>query len=425
MTKNEFKALRKRLGHNIASFSRVTGIQRDMISRIEKGKKELTPEIVAQVRKTLGFESEKQKAELQVSIDYLKLTFFNAKVEEIIENVLGIESRHFTTEGCKRYKYSMKHSCGSIILMSSTDMAQGVLLDLTSQGVRQFEECLEIEGITLVQWLKRVLDPTFYLTKEYYNRIHSTRIDLAIDEMYDGVNGNFDLKVLQKKQREGLIKTDLQLYKEIGGRKRNEEQGTTLSWGARSSDSCYIRMYEKRFELAKELNVDVESILENQRIWNRYELEIGKGRTSYVLEHYLKGEPLIEIAVDMLLSEIEVYDELHENGVKVACKEFYDIFGHWKQVTVVNQTEQKRLAKSAHWILTQVVPTLKMLSEVFGKEQVLGWLSYCIDMTPLQPEQRKQVAFERMMLSQGKEESTLLSFIGDCEGWGCESCGRT
>jgi phage replication initiation protein len=140
------------------------------------------------IRKVLGFESE-QKADLFVHIDYLRLTFFDADVETIMTSVLGIAPKYFETESRARHNYDYLHSCGSIVLMSKGDNSQGILLDLTGEGIQQFEQHLGEYEITLQEWLKQVLNPSYYLTNGYYSRVHSTRLDIAIDEMYDEVRG--------------------------------------------------------------------------------------------------------------------------------------------------------------------------------------------------------------------------------------------
>lgn len=150
MTNKELKRLRQRLGYNVIRFSQKVGIPNSTYIRLEKGETELTDEYVTKIKQALGFETTELRAHLQVSIDYLKLTFFKADVQVIMRDILGIEPEHFTTEPRKKHNYEWWHSCGHIVLMSGHEGKQGVLLDLTSMGVSQLEEHLEKNGLTLM-----------------------------------------------------------------------------------------------------------------------------------------------------------------------------------------------------------------------------------------------------------------------------------
>jgi phage replication initiation protein len=175
-----------------------------------------------------------------------------------------------------------------------------------------------------------VLDPAFYLTQGLYSRVHSTRIDIAIDEMYNESGRNFDLKKLQEKKVQGLIYSSLTSYKEMKTMKGEQEHGATLTFGTRGNDRVFIRLYEKRFELVNKLKLSVEDVLEEYRIYNRYELELGKEVNPHVFERYLNGECLVDIAIDILLSKLEVYEDIEtDTGIqRQAFNEWYDIFAH-------------------------------------------------------------------------------------------------
>ena len=156
MTTKELKKLRKRLGYSVSAFAKKVGIERMKYTRLENGTADLTEAYISQIKQALGFESSEERANLEVSIDYLRLTFFNCDVGVMMTNILGIEPAYFTTEARKKHNYELWHSCGSIILMSRHDGKQGVLLDLTSEGIRQFEAHLEQNGLTLLTWLNQV-----------------------------------------------------------------------------------------------------------------------------------------------------------------------------------------------------------------------------------------------------------------------------
>lgn len=399
------------MGYTGRSFAKKLGIPQSTYTKYEKGQRVITKEREQEIKQILGFEINKERANLKVSIDYLKLTFFDTTVETIMEHVLGIEPKYFTTEERRKHNYEFWHSCGSIILMSRRDGTQGVLLDLTSEGLKQFEEHLGNHGMCLANWLKRVLEPVFYESNNLYSRIHSTRLDLAIDEMYDEVQGNFDLTKLQEKKHRDLITTPLRSYQEIKKIKGQESHGTTIMFGTRGNDRIFMRFYEKRYELANKLKMSVEDVLEEYKIWNRYELELGREVNPHVFTRYLSGESLEDIAIDLLLTKIEVYEEIEtKNGLKrLPCQEWYNIFAYWKKIDISASADEISLEKSMRWIEKQVVPILKMMKIIFGEKWVFDWLRVCMEKAELTPQKEKQLDFERMLVEKRKN-GTFLYF---------------
>ena len=154
MNGKELLKLRKRLGQSATIFVQTIGVSRQTLSSLEKGNTVLTEERTQQIREALGFLPKMEQSDLQVSIDYLKLTFFDTTPEVIIEYVMGINPKWFVKEDRKKHNYEHWFQCGALVLMSRKDQTQGVLLDLTGEGIVQFEEYLEEQGLTLQLWLK-------------------------------------------------------------------------------------------------------------------------------------------------------------------------------------------------------------------------------------------------------------------------------
>ena len=417
MLGNELKALRKRLEYSATDFANKLGVSRTALSDWERGITPISEEREKKIKQSLGFESTGERADLHVHVDYLKLTFFDTTVEQVMEHVLGIEPSFFLMEERAKHNYEYWFQCGSIVLLSRSDNAQGVLLDLTSEGVLQLEDILAERGLILLDWLMEVLDPGFFLTEGLYSRVHSTRIDIAIDEMYNENGTNFDLKKLQEKKVQGLIYSTLTSYKEMKTMKGEEEQGVTLTFGTRGNDRVFIRLYEKRFELANKLRLSVEDVLEEYRIFNRFELELGKEVNPHLFERYLNGECLADIAIDILLSKLEVYEEIETptGAERQAFKEWYDIFVHWKKVKISASIDEISIERTMRWIETQVAPTLLMLKKLVGIKWLLRWLIYCMRNVELTPQKEKQIQFEKLLL-ENRQNKAILYYEKKMEG---------
>ncbi|OJG99504.1 Cro/Cl family transcriptional regulator [Enterococcus termitis] len=404
LTGDELKKIRKRLGYTLRTFSPKVGISRAMLSDYEREKYPIPDDKVKQIKENLGLVSE-SSYQLHVHFDYLKFTFFDSTIRTILEKVIGIPMKYFVMEESSKHNYEAKYSCGNIVVFDRTsDSRQGILLDLTGMGVYELEQYLESIGLTFREWLARVLDPSWYSSRGYYSRLHSTRLDIAIDEMYDPINGNFDLYELKKRRDKELINTDFQVYREQEKKFREDHGGLTLYYGARGGEGMFVRFYEKRYELASKMRMNVGEVIEEYGIWNRYELELGKDYNEQVFSDYINGVPLDDIAINLLLSKFEVYDEQVDsqgNIELVFYKEFYEVFGSWKKVKLNKKREEPSLERSMRCIELQWAKRLKIIELSLGKQGFALWLRELMDRAELTDKDIRQIEFEKFIEKKG------------------------
>ncbi|MBP1047125.1 replication initiation factor domain-containing protein [Enterococcus sp. BWM-S5] len=384
-------------------FSEKVKISKSTLSRYENDNVLLTEEKENEIKKALG-QSLERAYELHVHFDYLRMTFFESSIRTVLEKVLCIPEKYFIREHSKKNNYEAKYSCGNIVVFDRvSDDSQGILLDLTGQGVYEFEQHLESMGMSFRDWLKKVLDPSWYSFRGYYSRLHSTRLDIAIDEMYDPINGNFDLYELKKRRDQDLISSNFRVYREQEKKFQQENAGLTLYHGARGGN-LFVRFYEKRYELADKLGLSVDDVLEEYGVWNRYELEIGKEINEKIFADYINGVSLDDIAINLLLSKFEVFDERmneHGNLERVFYDKWYEIFGSWKKVKINHKREEPSIEKNMRWIERQGAGVLKGIQVYLGKEEFNKWLNDVIDRAELSEKREKQLMFEKMIEQKG------------------------
>ncbi|MFC3635109.1 ATP-binding protein [Enterococcus rivorum] len=327
MDGQELRRIRKKLDYNLRDFAEKVGISRAQLSKYEREVTGLSEERVNQIKQKIGL-ALVSECELHVHFDYLKFTFFDSTIQTVIETIIGIPMKYFIVEETKQHNYQLKYSCGNLVVFAwIEDDSQGILMDLTGQGVYELEQFLESKELNLKDWLANVLDSSWYLSRGYYSRLHSTRLDIAIDEIYDPMNGNFDLYELKKRRDQDLIKTDFQVYREQEKKFREDHGGLTLYYGSRGGEGMFVRFYEKRYELASKMRMTLDEVLEEHGIWNRYELELGKGYNEQVFNDYINGVSLDEIAINLLLSKFEVYDEQVNKSGNVERMRFRSEYG--------------------------------------------------------------------------------------------------
>ena len=244
----ELKKLRKKLNYNLRDFGSKVGIDFSTIGKYEKGQRYISARTEAQIKQALGlsFES-KHDYELHVHLDFLRLTFFDASLETIMNRVVGIEKTYFTFTENKLHGFDGVWQSGMIRIYSSHErLEQGIMLELTGQGLTEMESWLQEldKNFTLNEWLVMITDPDYYLKESLFSRYNCSRLDIAIDEMYKAT-GNYDLHDLKWKKdhhSEKLIETQLRSSHDIESYWNDKPLGLTLYFGS-PNGNFLIRMY--------------------------------------------------------------------------------------------------------------------------------------------------------------------------------------
>ncbi|WP_409023111.1 replication initiation factor domain-containing protein [Enterococcus faecium] len=395
----ELIKIRKDLGYSQQDMAEKMGISFSSLRRYETGERNI-PEELNQRIKEIREELEKK---IHVHIDYLKITFFGTTVKTVIEKVLGAEYSWFIRKRQKIHNYDTGYILGNIVIRENEKEArQGVLVEMTGEGVREFEILLKERGLVLVEWFSKIMNEWIGW---YYTNFHSTRLDIAIDEMYNCSGKNFQLRRLLEKRQDKehkLIVTPLRKFHVQDGDKAGENTGLTLYFGSRGTDNLYIRLYEKRYKLALDQGKSVEYILQTVGIWNRYELELGKNYTGVVFSWLDQGRTLGQVALDLFLSKFEVYDKIEDKqtgGVElVYCKDFYDLFDDYSGIEIKSPKKEWCIENSMRHLQLQYGGVLK-LAEIYlgGKQNLHSWIDEIVENAEIDEEKEHQVRFERYL----------------------------
>lgn len=393
----ELERIRKDLGYSQQKMAQEMGIGLISLRRYETAEREIPEELSQRIKEI----HEDLKKKLHVHIDYLKITFFGTTVKKVMTKVLGVEYIWFIRKRRKIHNYDTAYILGNIVIRENEkENRQGILLEMTGEGVREFEILLEERDMTLVEWLCKVFGVWYGW---YYTDCHSTRLDLAIDEVYSSSGKNFQLRRLLEKRKDKeyqLIKTPLRKFHVQDGDKSGENTGLTLYFGSRGTDNIYLRLYEKRYELASDQGKSVACVLQTQGIWNRYELELGKKYTKLVFEWLGQGRTLEQIALDLFLSKFEVYDKIEDKVTGsvelVPCKDFYDLFDDYSSIDLKSPKKKWEIENSMRHLQLQYGGVLK-LAEIYlgGKQNLHAWIDEIVENAEVDEEKERRVRFER------------------------------
>ncbi|AYG01969.1 helix-turn-helix domain-containing protein [Lactococcus allomyrinae] len=414
MTAKDLKKLRKNLGYTLRDFASKVGIAHSTISQYEKGKRNVSFQTENQIKRALGLNLEKKHDyELHIHLDFLRLTFFDTSPETIMKYVLGIEKEYFFYEVNQRHGFDGIYSCGRIQLYVSEKLEQGLMLELTGQGLLEMETVLQEmdRQFTLNEWLVMITDPDYYLKNGLFSRFNCSRLDIAIDEMYKET-GNYDLHDLKRRKDNGgekLIDTSLRSSHDIESYWHDKPLGLTLYFGS-PNGNFLLRMYEKAKERAKKENRELEDILFDYGVVNRYEMQIREQYAEAAFNELAKGNSLDQFAINLLLSKIAVYEAVTTDSGKTAYQfyqPFYDVFGDYQAVKINGKKNETDAEKSMKWIVSQVSRTLALLQEVYGKQWLFEWLEHLISEVEFTEKQEKVILFEKARV-QNQENGMYL-----------------
>lgn len=408
MNDKDLRKIRKDLDCTAQKFSEMLEIPLGTYRKYESGERAISGEVEKKILTAIGKSTERRQSGLHIHFDYLKLTFFDTTAKIIIEKVLKMKVKQFAYEPFKKWNYDYIYRLGKISILESVgdNRRQGTMLEMSGQGIAEFESWLELLEIDFGDWLRKVLSPWWYETRGYYSRVHSTRLDLAIDELYDPEGNNFNLYELQKLDDKGLVWTPFENKLHITSNKQSEESGLTLYFGARGGDGVFMRFYEKRYELAQKRKETLTEVLESEGIWNRYELELGKKYAMHVLNNFaIKEKPLEEIAIDLLLSKIEVYDEETNNKTvnRLYYQPFYEVFGYGQPIKVNQKKEEFSIESSMRNFQLAYQNTMSLFELYLGRQAFLSWIDEMLENADPDEAKVKHVLLEKALYDKGIE----------------------
>lgn len=136
----------------------------------------------------------------------------------------------------------------------------------------------------------------------------------------------------------------------------------SLYFGSRQSD-LYFNFYEKRYEYAKQERITVEEALEIFGVWNRYELRFSDSKANGVIEEYLNGVDIGDVARAVVNSKLEVYDGTNPYGALLADQKWQRLFGGVEPLKLTTAPEPYSIDRTIRWLLYQVSNKLAMVDE--------------------------------------------------------------
>lgn len=358
----DLKRFRKELGLKQKELADKLEIERSLISKIESGKRTISKELEMKIIDSLHLDG--GRASVEAKIDFLRIRFKTLDIQTIIEKLLHMDMNWFTHEERGFYHYTETFSYGSIRLFRNPeDMNMGIMLDLSGEGCRQLEDVFEEDNNrSWTEFFRSLYDDDIF-GKNIIVDTKITRIDIALDELIVEGNPNFNLYKLKEKIEQGLVSTTFKNFDFNGGfsfEKSNlVNKGLSLYFGSRQSP-LYFNFYQKDYELARKEGLSVEEAREKYEIKNRYEIRLSDEKAFLFVEYFLSsGESLDWLVKEVVNASLTVFDV--EDGMKVYCKEWYDVIDKLEGLRLSVHAEKPSIEKTLRWLSNYLAPSLKMI----------------------------------------------------------------
>lgn len=366
------KKFRKKMKLTQKEFAASCQLSLDTLKSYESGRRALSLEKYREIKSHFGYLQRADSNAIEVMIDYLRITFKSIRdLRYFSERYLFCDFKEFQSFETKLMNYNHLWKRGDIWLFDyfdkhETDNYQ-VSLQLSGRGCRQMELVFENRGFTWYDFLLQL--------SQDFPDMNVTRIDLAVDELYKGM-GREDEQIelsdlIAKYYKRELQSEDIQKWNHIGGGSLHFEteedieanrDGISLYFGSRQSQ-MYFNFYEKRFELARSERISVEEALEIFGIWNRYELRFSDKKANSIVEEYLFGVDLAEIARGIINAKLQVYDGVNDYGAYMADLKWQRLFGGTEPLKLKTSPEAYNIDRTIKWLLYQVSNSLALVDE--------------------------------------------------------------
>ncbi|MBA5268114.1 replication initiation factor domain-containing protein [Enterococcus faecium] len=322
------------------------GISRSLLSKVEKGTRQLSAEKLNLILDSL---QEEIVPVNRVLIDYLTIHFFSNQHLKLIEAIIGMPIERFEELDYAPKGYIGQYVWNQVITIrySIDDTVKGTVMEFSGQGCKHLAMRLKTAKSNWQEFFRKVLD--------YQGNF--TRIDFTLDDFV----GSLSIPELKRKVTLGHVWTTFQVSESHGGTDitNNESNGETLYLGSKKSQ-CRFCFYQKDYEQRKRRGIP----LEETEVKNRFELRYRKEKAQSLAKIISKTYDLTKLFFELLNGAICFYDrDPNEPGAKVD-KKWAAFIGNHGAINISLETIPQSFEKSMNWLIHGVSPSLAFIAQV-------------------------------------------------------------
>ncbi|MFY1068093.1 replication initiation factor domain-containing protein [Enterococcus sp. AD013-P3] len=322
------------------------GISRSLLSKVEKGTRQLSAEKLNLILDSL---QEELVPVNRVLIDYLTIHFFSNQHLKLIEAIIGMPIERFEELDYAPKGYIGQYVWNQVITIrySIDDTVKGTVMEFSGQGCKHLAMRLKTAKSNWQEFFRKVLA----------SQGNFTRIDFTLDDFV----GSLSIPELKRKVMLGHVWTTFQVSESHGGTDitNNESNGETLYLGSKKSQ-CRFCFYQKDYEQRKRRGIP----LEEAEVKNRFELRYRKEKAQSLAKIISRTHDLTKLFFELLNGAICFYDrDPNDPGAKVD-KKWAAFIGNHGAITISLETIPQSFEKSMNWLIHGVSPSLAFIAQV-------------------------------------------------------------
>lgn len=322
------------------------GISRSLLSKVEKGTRQLSAEKLNLILDSL---QEELVPVNRVLIDYLTIHFFSNQHLKLIEAIIDMPIERFEELDYAPKGYIGQYVWNQVITIrySIDDTVKGTVMEFSGQGCKHLAMRLKTAKSNWQEFFRKVL--------AYQGNF--TRIDFTLDDFV----GSLSIPELKRKVTLGHVWTTFQVSESHGGTDitNNESNGETLYLGSKKSQ-CRFCFYQKDYEQRKRRGIP----LEEAEVKNRFELRYRKEKAQSLAKIISRTHDLTKLFFELLNGAICFYDrDPNDPGAKVD-KKWAAFIGNHGAITISLETIPQSFEKSMNWLIHGVSPSLAFIAQV-------------------------------------------------------------
>jgi phage replication initiation protein len=368
---------REKQGWSQKELADKVGISRSMISKFEKGQRNLSQEKLDSLLDCL--DDLEETPVNRVLIDYVTIHFFSLDYKTLTKEILGMSTDHFLEREYAPLGYSAQLVWNNVITISYSidDPQKGTLIDLSGQG------CAHLS--MLLKTRKQTWQDFFQNTLNHHGNF--TRIDFSLDDFV----GMVAIPDLKEKVAKGYVKTIFRKSESHGSIDliQGESDGDTLYLGSKHSP-CRFCFYQKDYEQRKLRGIP----LEETAIKNRFELRYRAEKAQLLGQLLAKSTDFTDLFFELLNGAVCFYDRNPNDPTAQIDSKWKTFIGNHDTITIPLESIPQSFEKSMNWLINSVAPTLAFIQtvdEYFGSNLV-GQIISCGEISP-----RQQKLLENMV----------------------------
>ena len=322
---------------------------------------------------------------LRCSVDWLSFTVEQYSDLETCLSDFGFSMEDFyeSPRGANGYKKMLMYYGFSIRVLYDGNENMGIHFDFSGSAMTEFyrvyyESCFNIP----TPWGTLAKDIELDVVKSLFRLIqrlgHVTRLDLAVDNMgclFYSVKELYEIMTL------GRFVSKWRNWRFTEEKETNGNcTGRTIYMGSRTSD-IMLRVYDKELEQNKKYPDKSDPKHVNQR-WVRWELELKDGRANMVLDKFLDGLDVGQIAVGILSNYFRII--VNDDSNKSRCSndiKWSEFIGEVEALRLYVPPIDKTLEQKKEWLFRQCAPTIAAV--IMAEHGDISFISECLDVNAM------------------------------------------